>query len=130
MTNSTTQIETRNLVAGEWLAGAGTIANVNPSDLSDIIGHHAQATIAQLDDAISAAQMAQKLWWAAGIQKRHDVLMAIGTEMMARAEEIGGIIAREEGKPMAISREKKNVSDLIRYVHSNMTDPFNAADHP
>ena len=52
MTNSTTQIETRNLVAGEWLAGAGTIANVNPSDLSDIIGHHAQATIAQLDDAI------------------------------------------------------------------------------
>jgi alpha-ketoglutaric semialdehyde dehydrogenase len=101
MTNSTTQIETRNLVAGEWLAGAGTIANVNPSDLSDIIGHHAQATIAQLDDAISAAQMAQKLWWAAGIQKRHDVLMAIGTEMMARAEEIGGIIAREEGKPMA-----------------------------
>lgn len=94
-------IETRNLVAGEWLDGAGTIANISPSDLNDTIGHHAQATAAQLDDAISAAQVAQKAWWAAGIQKRHDVLMAIGTEMMGRATEIGSIISREEGKPLA-----------------------------
>ncbi len=44
---------------------------------------------------------AQPKWWAAGIQKRHDVLMAIGTELMARAEEIGRLLAREEGKPLA-----------------------------
>jgi len=94
-------IETRNLIAGEWLDGAGTIANISPSDVTDTIGHHAQATTAQLDDAIAAAQVAQKAWWAAGIQKRHDVLMAIGTEMMARAAEIGRIISREEGKPLA-----------------------------
>lgn len=94
-------IETRNLIAGEWLDGAGTIANISPSDVTDTIGHHAQATPAQLDDAIAAAHVAQKAWWAAGIQKRHDVLMAIGTEMMARAAEIGRIISREEGKPLA-----------------------------
>ena len=96
-----TQIETRNLVAGDWADGTGTIANVNPSDTSDILGHHAQATAAQLDDAVAAAEDAQRKWWAAGIQKRHDVLMAIGTEMMARAEEIGAIISREEGKHLA-----------------------------
>lgn len=101
MTLTMTDIETRNLVAGEWLSGSRTIANVNPSDVSDIIGHHAQATAAQLDDAITAAQVAQKAWWQAGIQKRHDVLMAIGTEMMARAADIGAIISREEGKPLA-----------------------------
>jgi len=95
-----TQINTQNLVAGTWQDGSGTIANVNPSDVSDILGHHAQATSAQLDDAVAAATEAQRLWWAAGIQKRHDVLMAIGTEMMARAEEIGAIISREEGKPL------------------------------
>lgn len=94
-------IETRNLIAGEWLDGAGTIDNVSPSDVSDLIGAHAQATAAQLDDAVTAAAAAQKLWWAGGIQKRHDVLMAIGSEMMARAEEIGAIISREEGKPLA-----------------------------
>ncbi|MEO0636131.1 MAG: aldehyde dehydrogenase family protein [Pseudomonadota bacterium] len=94
-------IETRNLVAGDWQDGDGTVANVNPSDVSDILGHHAHATAAQLDLAVEGAVAAQRVWWAAGIQKRHDVLMAIGTEMMARAEEIGRIISREEGKPLA-----------------------------
>lgn len=95
------KIETRNLVAGQWTDGVGTNANVNPSDISDILGHHAQATAEQLDQAVTAAEIAQKTWRAAGIQHRHDVLMAIGTEMMARAEEIGTIISREEGKPLA-----------------------------
>ena len=95
------EIETRNLVAGDWCEGDGTIANVNPSDVSEILGHHARATASQLDDAIAAARDAQALWAAAGIQKRHDVLMAIGNEMMARAAEIGSLICREEGKPLA-----------------------------
>nr|WP_093032865.1 aldehyde dehydrogenase family protein [Ruegeria marina] len=94
-------IETRNLVAGRWEGGETTIANVNPSDLSDIIGRHAQASAAQLDASVEAARQAQRLWWDAGIQKRHDVLMAIGTELMSRSAEIGELISREEGKPLA-----------------------------
>jgi len=93
--------ETRNFIAGRWCKGEGEIESRNPSDVSDMIGRFAQASAAQLDDAISAAQAAQPLWWATGIQKRHDVLMAIGTEMMARAAEIGTLLAREEGKPIA-----------------------------
>jgi alpha-ketoglutaric semialdehyde dehydrogenase len=88
-------------INGGWHSGETTLENRNPSDISDLIGHYAQASTAQLDEALAAARAAQPLWWAAGIQKRHDVLMAIGTEMMARAEEIGAIIAREEGKPAA-----------------------------
>ena len=82
-------LETRNHIAGRWQDGATTAPNVNPSDLTDVIGHYAQASAAQLDEAIAAARAAQPIWWAAGIQKRHDVLMAIGTELMARAAEIG-----------------------------------------
>lgn len=88
-------------INGQWRAGASEVENRNPSDVSDLIGIYAQASAAQLDEALDAAARAQKIWWAAGIQKRHDVLMAIGTELMARAEEIGRIIAREEGKPAA-----------------------------
>ncbi|MCK0168292.1 aldehyde dehydrogenase family protein [Jannaschia sp. S6380] len=95
------QVETRNLIAGRWIGTDRKVANVNPSDLSDVIGDHAQATRAQLDEAVDAAGRAQRVWWAAGIQKRHDVLMAIGTELMARAGEIGTLISREEGKPLA-----------------------------
>ncbi|WP_296643343.1 aldehyde dehydrogenase family protein [Roseinatronobacter sp.] len=95
------KLETRNFIAGYWQHGAGTVENRNPSDLSDMIGHFAQADAAQLDEALAAARHAQAKWGATGPQKRHDILMAIGTEMMARAEEIGSLIAREEGKPMA-----------------------------
>lgn len=88
-------------IGGHWQQGASTIESRNPSDTTDLIGHYAQASTAQLDAALAAARAAQPLWWAAGIQKRHDVLMAIGTELMARAAEIGTLLAREEGKPAA-----------------------------
>ena len=50
---------------------------------------------------IAAARDAQPKWWAAGIQRRHDALMQIGTELMARSAEIGALLSREEGKPLA-----------------------------
>lgn len=88
-------------IDGSWQAGRTTVENRNPSDVTDLIGHYAQADADQMDQALDAAARAQQIWWAAGIQKRHDVLMAIGVELMTRAEEIGRIIAREEGKPLA-----------------------------
>lgn len=94
-------LETRNYIAGNWCDGEGTVANINPSDLSDVIGHYAQASAADLDRAVAAAREAQPKWWAAGIQRRHDALMQIGTELMARAAEIGALLSREEGKPLA-----------------------------
>jgi len=88
-------------IDGAWQDGASEIENRNPSDLSDLIGLHAQAGAAQLDAAIDAARAAQPAWQAAGIQKRHDALLAIGVELMARADEIGRLVSREEGKPLA-----------------------------
>ena len=92
--------ETRNHSDGRWQDGAGTLANLNPSDITDVISHYAQASGTQVKAAVHAARHAQPLWWAAGIQKRHDVLMAIGTELMARAAEIGTLSAREDGKTL------------------------------
>ncbi|MES2335319.1 MAG: aldehyde dehydrogenase family protein [Pseudomonadota bacterium] len=95
------EMETRNYIAGEWRDGEDTVANVNPSDLSDVIGHFAQGSAADIDRAVAAAREAQPKWWAAGIQRRHDALMQIGTELMARSAEIGALLSREEGKPLA-----------------------------
>jgi len=91
----------RNYIAGAWLAGAGEIENRNPSDLSEVVGRFAQASAAQLDEALAAAKRAQAVWAACGLERRHDVLMAIGTELMARAGELGELLSREEGKPLA-----------------------------
>lgn len=91
----------RNYIAGEWVAGQSEIENRNPSDLSDLVGLFAQATASQLDDALDAAARAQAEWAAYGLERKQAVLMAIGTEMMARAEELGTLLSREEGKPLA-----------------------------
>ena len=91
-------------IAGQWRDGASAIENRNPSDLADIIGHYGQASVADLNEALEAARTAQGMWWRAGVQKRHDVLMSIGTELMARADEIGRLLSREEGKPLAEGR--------------------------
>ncbi len=90
-----------NYIAGTWVAGPSDIENRNPSDLSDLVGMFAQASADQLDDALSAARDAQAQWAAYGLERKQNVLMAIGTEMMARAEELGRLLSREEGKPLA-----------------------------
>ena len=97
-------LETRNYIAGEWLDGDNTVDNINPSDLSDVIGHFAQASAAQLRDAISAAKQAQPLWERTSLEKRQTALMGIGQEMMARADDLGELLSREEGKPFAEGR--------------------------
>lgn len=91
----------RNLIAGEWLAGESEIENRSPSDLSDLIGLYAQASCDQLDATLDQAQQAQREWAAYGIERKQAVLMSIGNEMMARAEELGTLLSREEGKPIA-----------------------------
>ena len=90
-----------NFIAGEWLASSTSNVNQNPSDLSDVIGHFAQADAAQLDRALDAARQAQPIWAATGLEARQTVLMNIGTELMQRSAELGALLSREEGKPLA-----------------------------
>jgi acyl-CoA reductase-like NAD-dependent aldehyde dehydrogenase len=87
-----------NLIAGEWIAGASEVANINPSDLSDTIGMYAQADKSQLDRALDAAQSAQIEWSKVGLEKRYSILMNIGNELIQNCEELGKLLAREEGK--------------------------------
>ena len=44
----------KNFINGEWLAGTGTKENINPSDVTDIVGEYAQADKAQTEAAIRA----------------------------------------------------------------------------
>ena len=91
----------KNYIGGEWLQGSSEIENRNPSDVSDLIGLYTQADADQVATALAAANEAQRLWGATGLEKRYDVLMAVGQEMMARSDELGRLLSREEGKPFA-----------------------------
>ncbi|MEP2530826.1 aldehyde dehydrogenase family protein [Shimia sp.] len=90
-----------NLIAGDWQAGESEIENRNPSDLTDLVGMFAQASADQLDATLEQAEIAQVAWAGYGLERKQAVLMNIGNELMARAEELGTLLSREEGKPVA-----------------------------
>ena len=94
----------KNFIAGEWMASEDAVENRNPSDISDLIGLYAQASPTQLQTAIEAAGAAQKAWQATGLEARQTALMTIGNALMARADELGELLSREEGKPRAEGR--------------------------
>ncbi len=88
----------QNYINGAWVDGASTSANINPSNTDDIIGHYAQADARQAEMAIAAAAAAAPGWALSNIQARADALDKIGSEIIARKEELGTLLSREEGK--------------------------------
>jgi acyl-CoA reductase-like NAD-dependent aldehyde dehydrogenase len=89
-----------NLINGEWVAGASEAPNINPSDTRDVIGLYAQADAAQAEAAIAAAYAAFPAWSRSTPQQRFDLLDAVGNELLARKDEIGRLLSREEGKTL------------------------------
>ena len=94
-------MEHLNLIAGEWKAGVSLSPNRNPSNLADVIGQYTQGDASHVDEAVAAARAAFPAWSTSGIQARSDALDKIATEILARREELGTLLAREEGKTRA-----------------------------
>jgi acyl-CoA reductase-like NAD-dependent aldehyde dehydrogenase len=90
----------QNFIAGRWTDGADAADNVNPSDTGDILGQYARASRQQATDAIAAARAAFPAWSRSGIQQRHDILKKVSDEILARKDELGRLLAREEGKTL------------------------------
>ena len=90
--------QTNNYINGNWVAGENRISNINPSDTRETIGEFAQASSTQVAEAIYAAQQAQKTWATSTLEQRYNALMAIGTTLMQRTQELGELLSREEGK--------------------------------
>ena len=90
-----------NLINGEWRAGASYSANINPSNLGDVLGQYTQGDAGQVEAAVAAATAAFPGWSTGSIQARSDALDKIGNEIIARKEELGTLLAREEGKTKA-----------------------------
>ena len=98
-----------NLIAGEWVQGAEATRNVNPSDTGDVIGEYARASAADVAAAIAAAKAASHGWARSTPQERHDVLRKVSDEILARKDELGRLLSREEGKTLA-----EGVGETIR----------------
>jgi aldehyde dehydrogenase (NAD+) len=89
-----------NFIGGRWTPGAEAAPNINPSDTRDVIGEFARGSASEALAAIDAAHAAFPVWSQATPQLRHDVLKTIGDEILARKDELGRLLAREEGKTL------------------------------
>ncbi|MFQ5603696.1 MAG: aldehyde dehydrogenase family protein [bacterium] len=89
-----------NFIAGEWIDSAEAKENINPSDVSDVVGVYTQADTKQVDLAVSAAKSASAGWANSTPQQRFDVLDFVGSEILVRKQELGRLLAREEGKTL------------------------------
>ena len=94
-------IQGRNFVGGEWIAGAHLAPDINPSDTTEVVGEFPRASRADAERAIAAAKAAFPKWSQSTPQERHDALKRIGDELLARKDELGRLLAREEGKTLA-----------------------------
>src|SRR5215207_2169902 len=90
----------RNYIGGDWVEGPHVSEDINPSNTDDVVGRFVHADAAQAQAAIAAAKDAFPAWSRSGIQMRHDILKRVGDELLARKDEIGRILSREEGKTL------------------------------
>ncbi|WP_431275313.1 aldehyde dehydrogenase family protein [Variovorax ureilyticus] len=94
------QQRTRQFINGRWETGVTTGISRNPSDTREVVAEYARADRNQTNLAIRAAADAFPHWSHTTPQRRADVLDQIGSEMLARREELGMLLAREEGKTL------------------------------
>jgi aldehyde dehydrogenase (NAD+) len=89
----------KNLIDGEWVGTEGA-DNINPSNTNEVVGVYARASAAEAGQAIAAARAAFPAWSRSGILERHNILRKTSEEIRARANELGELLSREEGKTL------------------------------
>ena len=88
----------KNLIGGRWTAGSTSSPNVNPSDTNDVIGEYALGTATDAEEAIDAAADALPGWASTTGYQRFEILDRAAREVLQRRDELGDLLAREEGK--------------------------------
>jgi aldehyde dehydrogenase (NAD+) len=88
-------------INGQKIQADSPLTSINPSDTNDIVARFPDGGPAEADAAIAAARAAFPAWSSASPEVRADVLDKAGATILARAAELGELLAREEGKTRA-----------------------------
>jgi alpha-ketoglutaric semialdehyde dehydrogenase len=99
----------KNYIGGAWANGAKIAPDINPSDTNDVVGQYTYGDAGQANAAVTAAKDAFLAWSRSSIQLRHDILKRVGDEILARKDELGRLLSREEGKTLA-----EGVGEVVR----------------
>jgi aldehyde dehydrogenase (NAD+) len=113
-----------NLIGGEWVTTDRTIEDINPSDVSDVVGRFSRGTAADVDRSVAAARIAQRAWAAIPLDDRARILERIGNELFERRDELGTLLSREEGKTKAEGvAEAARSASIFRFFAGEVLRP-------
>ncbi|MFQ5588652.1 MAG: aldehyde dehydrogenase family protein, partial [Nitrospiria bacterium] len=95
----------KNYINGEWKNSirGHTFESVNPADMRDIIGTVPDSDHADVDQAVTAARAAFRLWSLTPAPKRAEILYRAAETLVKRKQELGELCCREMGKVIAES---------------------------
>jgi alpha-ketoglutaric semialdehyde dehydrogenase len=90
----------RNYIGGNWVPAGPSAPDVNPSNLNDVVANYARAQPAEAEAAIAAAKAAFSAYSRSTPQERYEALKKVSDEILARKDELGRLLSREEGKTL------------------------------
>jgi acyl-CoA reductase-like NAD-dependent aldehyde dehydrogenase len=99
--SATSTTELSHYINGEWVRGKSVLDSLNPSDTRDVVARAPSDDGAAMNDAVQAAKAALPAWASASPEVRSDVLDKVGSTLLARKDELGRLLSREEGKTLA-----------------------------
>src|SRR3954451_17416805 len=93
-------METRMLIRGEQVTGAGAPLSVQNPFTEDEVASVALPSEEQLDAAVAAAHEAFRGWAAIPAVERAEGLHEVASRIRAKTDELGELMTREGGKPL------------------------------
>ena len=116
------------VIAGVAVPGEDERPDVNPSDLSDVVAMASIGGPEVAQAAVAAAAEAFPTWARTTPWQRAEVLDRAGTEVFARADELGDLLAREEGKTYPEARaEVVRAGQILKYFSGVALQPHGQA---
>jgi aldehyde dehydrogenase (NAD+)/succinate-semialdehyde dehydrogenase/glutarate-semialdehyde dehydrogenase len=110
-----------NYVDGRWIEASEGAANLNPSDIDDVVGYYAAADENLAQAAVDAAHRAHPAWALIPPLDRSRMLQRVSRGIEARIEDFARLLSREEGKTLAEAcGEAQRAADLFSFYASEI----------
>ncbi|HEY5890029.1 MAG TPA: aldehyde dehydrogenase family protein [Acidimicrobiia bacterium] len=120
-------------INGEERTDRDLFAEYSPVNREVLVGNYAQATLADVDDAVAAAKAFAPQWEAWGWEKRRDLMVRAAEIMDSRTFQLGALMTHEIGKNRleALGDAAETVEFLRYYAkqieeHNGFVTPLNA----
>jgi len=109
----------QNFVAGDWRSSASgkTFSSTNPANTNEVVGYFQQSTIADLEEAVTAARKAQPAWAAVPAPERGEILLRTALLLEQHKEELAVLMTREMGKVLKETRgDVQTAIDVAKFM--------------